>query len=68
MARGISTRWTVSRCFDPRGLMAGKLEQQSAQSKRRAISGVMQARHVHTLLAISPQWCCGVVCGHVGAG
>jgi hypothetical protein len=29
---------------------------------------VMQARHVHTLLAISPQWCCGVVCGHVGAG
>jgi hypothetical protein len=42
MARGISTRWTVSRCFDPRGLMAGKLEQQSAQSKRRAISGVKQ--------------------------
>ena len=27
-----------------------------------------QAGHVHTLLVMSPQWCCGVVSGHVGAG
>src|SRR6516165_12734838 len=29
---------------------------------------LLRAGHVHTLLVMSPQWCCGVVSGHVGAG